>query len=848
MFTQQQLVVVQESVANWRSLLIVKLVCLAVGSMRTQSGVAAEPGNSTEVRRMATADGVGSNSFYVGNRAPLASSPFVKLPIGSIQPMGWLRHMLELQRDGMVGRLAEISPWLDRDHSAWARRDGSGRMGWEELPYWLKGYGDLGYVLHDETMQAEAKWWIESAIASQREDGWFGPRELLTSLHGKPDLWPHMVMLNVMQSYHEATGDPRVIELMRRYMRWEDRLPESAFGEGYWPKLRAGDNIESVFWLYNRTGDPWLLDLARKIHAGMARWDERIVDWHNVNLAQGFRAGTVAWMLTGEPRHLESAERNYSALVGEYGQFPGGGFVGDENCRPGFVDPRGGIETCGIVEFMHSFELLTRITGNPVWSDRCEEIALNSFTASMTPDHRGLHYITSANQVQLDRLNKSPGIQNGGTMFSYSPFEVYRCCQHNVSHGWPYYAEELWLATPDNGLCASLYAPCEVTARVGSGVDVKITETTEYPFGESVEFRIALDQPTKFPLHVRIPGWCAEASVEINGVRAPVSGSAPCYGVISRVWSDGDLVRLSLPMKVALRTWEANHRSVSVNRGPLSYSLAIDERWEKYGDRDPRWPEWEVYSQSPWNFGLEINPQEPEGSFKFERRPGPVPDQPFTPDSVPVRIRGMGREIANWKLDHRGMVGALQPSPAFSDAPLQELTLIPMGAARLRITAFPTVTDSADGHKWVAPELPHESKYVVSASHCFENDSVDAVGDGLEPRNSADESIPRMTWWPHQGTTEWIQYDFGAPRRLSATAVYWFDDTPAGACALPKAWRVLYRDGDEWRPVSGVKMSPIGKDKYNQMAFDAVTTTALRLEVDLQPDRSAGILEWSLSE
>ncbi|MGN6553836.1 MAG: beta-L-arabinofuranosidase domain-containing protein, partial [Verrucomicrobiota bacterium] len=325
-----------------------------------------------------------TNSFYTANRAPLAPSPFVKLPVGSITPKGWLRHQLELERDGMIGHLNEISPWLDFEKSAWGNKEGRGGAGWEELPYWLKGYGDLGYVLKDEAIIAQARKWLDSAMGSQREDGWFGPRDLLQSLDGKPDLWPHMVMLNALQSYFEFSGDPHVIQVMTRYLKWENTLPVSAFGEGYWPKLRAGDNIESALWLYNRTGEKWLLDLAGKIHVGMARWDNDIVNWHNVNLAQGFRAGTVAWMLSKDPAHLTSAERNYSKLMGMYGQMPGGGFVGDENCRTGFTDPRGGIETCGIVEFMHSFEMLMKITGDPVWSDRCEEIAFNSFPAAMT--------------------------------------------------------------------------------------------------------------------------------------------------------------------------------------------------------------------------------------------------------------------------------------------------------------------------------------------------------------------------------------------------------------------------------------------------------------------------------
>ena len=223
----------------------------------------------------------------------------------------------------------------------------------------------------------------------------------------------------------------------------------------------------------------------------MARWDKDVINWHNVNLAQGFRAGTVAWMLTHDPAHLDSAERNYTQVDGPVRPVPRRRVCGRRELPAGaIIDPRGGIETCGIVEFMHSFEMLMKITGHPALGRPLRGDRLQQLPAAMTPDQKGLHYITSANQVQLDRHNKSPGIQNGGTMFSYSPFEVYRCCQHNVSHGWPYYAEELWLATPDNGLCASLYAASEVSAKVGDGTTVKISEETDYPFGETITFKL----------------------------------------------------------------------------------------------------------------------------------------------------------------------------------------------------------------------------------------------------------------------------------------------------------------------------------------------------------------------
>ena len=102
-------------------------------------------------------------------------------------------------------------------------------------------------------------------MGSQRADGWFGPRELLTSLKGKPDLWPHMVMCNVLQSFYEFTGDERVIPFLTKYFKWLNTQPNANLGAGYWPKIRFGDNIETLYWLYNRTGSAYLLDLARQL-------------------------------------------------------------------------------------------------------------------------------------------------------------------------------------------------------------------------------------------------------------------------------------------------------------------------------------------------------------------------------------------------------------------------------------------------------------------------------------------------------------------------------------------------------------------------------------------------------
>ena len=778
----------------------------------------------------------GGNEFYVGNQAPLLPSPLIKLPIGAIRPAGWLRQQLQLMADGMTGHLPELSQWCKSEGSAWMAPDGEGQFGWEELPYWLKGFGDLGYVLNDQRVTQEARTWIDAILASQEPDGYFGPR----ANKANNDLWPNMIALNALQSFYEATGDERVLPFMTRYFHWELGIPKEQLLPGSWQKVRGGDNLQSVYWLYNRTGEAWLLDLARTIHERTADWTSGIASWHGVNITQGFREPAEYYQQARDDSFLQAAERNYETVMGMYGQVPGGMFGAAENCRPGYTGPRQAAETCSMVEFMLSDEMLLKITGDPVYADRCEEVALNSLPASQPPDLKGLHYLTAPNMVQLDRQNKSPMLQNGGNMLAYDPFG-YRCCQHNVSHGWPYYAEHLWLATQGNGLAAVLYAPCEVQARAGDGTTVTIVEDTAYPFDDTVTLRIASPAPVSFPLMLRIPRWCDAATIEMNGAKADLKTEPSSYAIIERTWKDGDEVVLRLPMRVRVRRWEQNRNAVSVDRGPLTYSLRIGERWERYGGTD-EWPALEVYPTTPWNYGLILDERDPASSFRVVRTPGRLADQPFTVDAAPVQLLAQGKRIPEWKLEANGLVGAIQDSPVRSDEPEEAITLIPMGCARLRISSFPVIGQGPDAHVWQEPPLP------PTASHCNPGDTVTALNDGLLPQSSNDQRIPRFTWWDHLGSQEWVAYAFAQPRRISWVEVYWFDDTGVGRCRVPQSWSLLCVAGDEWKPVAQATEYGTKPDQFNRVTFEPVVTTGLRLEVQLQDGFSGGILEWKTGE
>jgi hypothetical protein len=348
---------------------------------------------------------------------------------------------------------------------------------------------------------------------------------------------------------------------------------------------------------------------------------------------------------------------------------------------------------------MHSFEMLTKISGNPTWSDRTEELAFNSLPAALTPDAKGLHYLTCANQVALDKANHAPEIQNDGTMFSYSPYEVYRCCQHNVAHGWPYLSEELWLATSDRGLCASIYSASELSAQVADGTNVRITEETDYPFDENVTFKLSASTPVVFPFYLRIPGWCDNATIRVNGKKQLFNLAANSYAIIKREWNDRDEIKLTLPMRITIRRWEKNHDAASVDYGPLTFSLAIKENWKKYGGSDA-WPEYELFSASDWNYGLLLGERSPEKSFKLLKSKGPIAPNPFTPQTVPIKLAAKGRKIPGWTIDKMGLVAALHESPVQSGEPEESITLIPMGAARLRITSFPVIGSGRNAHEW----------------------------------------------------------------------------------------------------------------------------------------------------
>ena len=664
---------------------------------------------ATVVERPSTAT---YNAHYVSNKKPLQPLVFIKLPVGSIKPNGWIKKYLELQRDGLTGKLGEISAWLEKKNNAWFSGTGQGDHGWEEVPYWLKGYGDLGYILNDKSIIDETKLWLEKVFQSQRKDGYFGPGEVVRNKENQvvkiPDLWPNMIMLWCLQSYYEYSNDKRVIAFMTNYFHWQATVPDSLLLRTYWENSRGGDNLYSIYWLYNQTGEKSLLDLGTKIFRNTANWNQQnnLPNWHNVNIAQSFREPATYYMQTKDSSLLQATYNNFHLVRNIYGQVPGGMFGADEDARKGYTDPRQAVETCGMVEQMASDEILSGITGDPMWADNCENVAFNTYPAAVMPDFRGLRYLTAPNMVVSDSKDHSPGIENSGPFLTMNPFSS-RCCQHNHSQGWPYYEEHLWMATPDNGIAAMMYNSSEVTAKVGDkkGKSVVLKQTTHYPFDENIKIEVSTSSPVNFPLYLRIPRWCREAKVSVNGNPVGIHASPSSYIRLENKWKQGDVIELRLPMQLSLQLWTQNKNSVSVNYGPLTFSLKIKEYYQKVSSKESaigdskwqpdadqtKWPAYNIYPASMWNYGLELNDKPLADQFQIIKKPWPENNFPFDQKDVPVMLKAKGKLIPEWTIDKYGLCGVLPESPVNVHTEEQEIELIPMGAARLRISAFPVV-------------------------------------------------------------------------------------------------------------------------------------------------------------
>lgn len=620
------------------------------------------------------------------NMKKLAENYFNTLPLGEIKPTGWLKNQLQIQANGLSGNLDEF--WPDIADSGWI---GGKAEGWERGPYWLDGLVPLAYQLEDGKLIAKVKKWMNYILDNQDDDGWLGPVSNVESQ--KYDPWPVSVFVKAAIQYFEIENDERVIPVLTKfYKKVEQVLDSRPMRE--WAAFRWPDFAIGVFWLYDKTGDEWLLNLAERADRQSYNWKSHFADlpfknksksWafdnHVVNHTMALKLAAMFYRTNGKFDEEKNAAINAIKIMDQYHGQITGVFSGDESLAG--LSPSQGTELCAVIEYMFSLEKLIETFGCAEFADRLEKITFNALPATFKPDMWAHQYVQQANQVickiEEDRVYTSNGPD--ANIFGLEPH--FGCCTSNMHQGWPKFVSHLWMKKNNDTLAAIAYAPSQLETEINR-TKISILTETDYPFNEEITMKISVDKPADFSIMLRIPAWCKNPEIEVNDkIHCCISNAA--FQKIERMWQTGDVIKIKFPFETKITKRPSG--GVAIEKGPLVFSLKIEEEWKRVNEDKPNrelpHADWEVYPKSDWNFGLKIDETI---NFEFKK----IGECPFSPDGAPVIATTKTRKIPEWKIEHNA-AGEISELKIKSSDQEEEIKLIPYGCTNLRVTEFPEI-------------------------------------------------------------------------------------------------------------------------------------------------------------
>lgn len=639
-------------------------------------------------------------------------------------------------------------------------------------------------------------------------------------------------------AYYQATGKRKLLDVA---IKFADHICET-FGTGKVEEVPQHEEIElALFKLSWITGDKkyaemakWFIEQRGKPYKDKphGRWGSVCQDHkpvveqdeilgHAVRAMYLYSAVADYVSITGDERYLSALNRLWYDLTERKMYITAG--IGDSLLRiEGFSNPyylpndTAYCETCasiGLVLWAHRMFLLQK---DGKYIDVIERAIYNTPLSGLALSGDAIFYCN-----KLEGVDRRP------------PWQKCACCPTNVVRfiptisGYQYALDKDVLyvlhyipstfsfeVNKDNTLC--LKGETSDTSKV-----IRIHQNTNYPWEGKIEIIFEMKKPKIFTVALRIPDWIyrgygteqslyhypespglEKVALNINGERISLPQIQKGFVHITKEWKDQDKIEIEFPMTVqrvyANEKVEADRGKVAIQRGPIVFCAEdVDNR----------------------------------GLVRFIYLPK---DSSFTDKFEPDLLEGVVTIVTTSKVKSPDHLGGEQ----------HLLKMIPYYAWANREKGFMKVwiPETPD----LVPVLSLEGRAIVDASYKCPTDSFEAVNDSIEPKKSSDTSIPRFTWWDHRGTTEWIQYKFDKKYKVKGVKVYWFDDTGFGECRVPKSWEITYLKDGEWLKVSNPTPRTTYKDRYNEVYFDPVETEALRLEINLQPNYSGGILEWKV--
>ena len=627
---------------------------------------------------------------------PPTRSALIPLPPGAVEPGGWLRDWCLAARDGYTGHMDEVDQEFRRawaaDHTMTGERLNWPRGAWpyEGGGYWFDGLVRLGYVLHDDALLRQAKRRLDVVVTHMNPNGilflWWlnknnpGDVKAIACDGGWP-IWASGLLGRALAADYAGSGDKQVL-----------RALEAGYsGDRNWVRLAGGmSSVWPAFQTYTWTGNQ---EIARALttvfsrsggsegpQGGWVRYSRlpnekpgTEANDHGVAFLEGTTPWALGYLWTGKREFLD-ATIAWHDLLERIAMQPSGVPVADE-----YYGPTGafrGTETCDVAGYLWSQVVLLAVSGQGRMADRAERAFFNAGPATVARDFRTHVYFQSPNRI----VDNSPPCPHGpgAEGCSYKPTHSPLCCTAALNRILPNYVMHMWMATYDNGLAATYYGPCKVSALAGDRVPVEIACKTDYPFNEVIEISVHPAREATFPLLLRIPGWCTNPELSMNGSGVKSAPDSNGFLRLERLWKPGDAIRLRFPMAVSVKTGRDGNAQgapyASVSYGPLLFALPIPDT------QGPNSPD----PAARWNMALDVQGEKLGHDIVVERQP--MPARWDWPLASPLKLQASGIAI-DWKPSPQAP--RLPAGPSATPAQPERITLIPYGCTKFRVSMFP---------------------------------------------------------------------------------------------------------------------------------------------------------------
>ena len=611
---------------------------------------------------------------------PLALKPFTT---GEIKPLGWLKRQLEIQAHGLSGNLDLF--WPDIKDSKWIGGDSEG---WERVPYWLDGFIPLAYLLDDEDMKVRAKKFIDAILSRQKPDGWICPEE--DSKRLDYDMWAALLMSKVLVLYYECSKDERIEEVLYKvFKNLYTHINNAVIFD--WARSRWFEGLYAIYWLYERKGEDWLLTLAHRLKvqgldyhtlyeccpysekAQRGHWSQMN---HVVNQAMAVKSGAWYSRIHDDEKHTKTAQLMLDVLEKYHGTVAGI-FTGDEVLAG--RSPIQGTELCAVAELMYSIEQVYSCSGDVNWGDSLEYIAYNAYPATVSADMWTHQYDQMINQVECSVQPDKyvPFTSNSGESHIFGLEPNYGCCTANMHQAFPKFALSTFMHS-ENSIYSTVLAPSQLKTEINE-VSVEISLDTDYPFKDSLIYKICTESAVKFAFGIRIPAWSINPTVNGKCVKAGE------FHVIDKEWNGEEVLTVILPSQVEIVKWD-NDLS-AIKKGVLLYTLKVDAKWQQidYGPEEKIrvYPhcDYEIFPNSPFNYAV-------ADAQDIQFVENNIGDYIFSENEPPIYANVKCQKI-KWDKTH-GILAEV-PADRIPISDIEEVRFIPYGCSILRVTVLPVL-------------------------------------------------------------------------------------------------------------------------------------------------------------